>query len=297
MQYREVIRLIASAEKLLTTLSTDDKLPSSDLESAVLDMKTGGRNSSEGLSSNGPKFIAEDNDAEIPTSSARTANPPIVRLVEFGRRIQRNAQKKYEETYPLVLDRLMRFLKLCVLTLAIIFVVMLASFIMALSHWFTVVFGHFFLRYTLPEFVDDSFVKMRLDHTMIFSAVGAFIVYLPPFITFLLSIPFTFDKTVLEGSAAPANEFIKRITPKNRYSLLFLKYAPRLLAGPIGCKIYWILDSPDIPEEDTLDPLHAFVAGVAGEVVLSAIGLVKNVLRKKKDIGTGNTADRGMLPM
>ncbi|RPD65959.1 hypothetical protein L226DRAFT_557239 [Lentinus tigrinus ALCF2SS1-7] len=284
----------------MDAIKRDDQLSLSDLESTAPDVKMGDHSSSTILMDQGLELSAKHDDTKNPelgpTMATRTASPPIVRLTEFGRRMQRRAQEKFEETYPHILDRLKRFLTLCGLTFMIIFIVMLASFVMALSHWFTVVFGHIFLRYSVPLSIDDAFDKTRLDNTMIFAVVGAFIVNLLPFITFVLSIPFTFDRTVLEGSAAPANEFIKRITPKNRYMLLLMKYAPRLLAGPVGCKIFWILDS-DVPDDNTLDPLHAFMAGAAGEVVLTMMGLIKNALGKRKDAGDSSTAGSGTLPM
>ncbi|TBU32314.1 hypothetical protein BD311DRAFT_687137 [Dichomitus squalens] len=222
------------------------------------------------------------------------ASPPLTRIITFGRRIHTEALARYEETYPRVLDTLRRVLKLCGLTLMIIFVVMLASWFMALSHWFTVFFGHFVLRYTFPQFLDDAFAKKNLDFTAIFAAIGALVVNLPPFLIFLLSVPLTFDRTVLEGSAAPANDFIKRITPNNWYALMFLKYAPRLSAGPVGCAIYWLLTGPD-EVEDTLDPLHAAIAGAAGELVLSILGYVKNRL-KRRPVG-GEPITKDTLPM
>ena len=208
-----------------------------------------------------------------------TASPPLARILAFGRHVHAAALAKYEETYPRVLDTLGRILRLCGLTIMIIFVVFFASWFMAISHWFTVVFGHLVLRYTVPESIDPAFAKMHLDITAEFAAIGALVVNIPPFIIFLFSIPFTFDRTVLDRSATPANEFIKRITPKNRYALMILKYAPRLSAGPIGCAIYWLLTAPDHPEKDTLDPLHAAIGGTAGELVLSGLGYVKNQLR------------------
>ncbi|KAI0721597.1 hypothetical protein C8T65DRAFT_630521 [Cerioporus squamosus] len=278
----------------MDTIEKGGILSSADFERAATDIELGERSSSKGV---------VDNDAKVsgagPAVSARTwtASPPIVRLVEFGHRMHQSARAKFEEAYPHILDRLRRFLKLCGLTFVIIFIVALASFIMALSHWFTIVFGHLVLRQTVPRSIDNSFYEMKLDNTMIFAALGAIIVNLPPFITFLLSIPFTFDRTVIEGSAAPANEFIKRITPRNRYMLLLLKYAPRLSAAPIGCKIFWLLTAPDNPEEFVLDPLHAFMAGVAGEVVLTAMGLIKDALRKRFRKDTGDITTSGTLPM
>ncbi len=199
-----------------------------------------------------------------------------------------------------MLDTLRRTVKLCGLVLMLIFVVMLASWFIALSHWFTVVFGHIVLRYAVPATLDNAFAVGQLDNTMIFAGIGAFVVNLPPLIIFLLSFPLTFDRTVLEGSAAPANEFIKRITPKNRYALLFMKYAPRLSAGPIGCKIFWMVSGEYSEPEIALDPLHAALAGAAGEVVLTALGLVKNRLLGKR--ATPSATDAGkdggeILPM
>ncbi|KAI0646887.1 hypothetical protein C8Q79DRAFT_925563 [Trametes meyenii] len=188
-------------------------------------------------------------------------------------------------------------MRLCGLSL--IFVVALACFFMALSHWGTIVFGHILLRYTFPVSVDDTFVRCRLDDTMIFAGIGAFVVNLPQFLVFLLSFPLTFDRTVLEGSTAPANEFVKRITPKNRYALAFMKYAPRLLAGPIGCKIFWFF-SGDNDLTETLDPLHAAMAGVAGEVVLTLLGILKARLQRKRPNavadGVGKEGDE-VLPL
>ncbi|RDX48311.1 hypothetical protein OH76DRAFT_1383686 [Lentinus brumalis] len=284
----------------MDTIEKEGLLSSADVESAATDIESGERSSSKGLMEKHPELSVKHDDIPTSTVSARTwtASPPIVRLVEFGHRMQRKAQFRFQEAYPHIIDRLKRFLKLCGLTFVIIFVVALASFIMALSHWFTIVIGHLVLRQTVPLSIDNAFYDMKLDNTMIFAALGAFIVNLPPFITFVLSIPFTFDRTVLEGSTAPANEFIKRITPKNRYALLLLKYAPRLSAAPIGCKVFWLLSAPYTPEEFALDPLHAFMAGVAGEVVLTTMGLIKNVVRKRfqKD-AISDTATSSTLPL
>ncbi|KAI1787899.1 hypothetical protein LXA43DRAFT_895459 [Ganoderma leucocontextum] len=240
------------------------------------------------------------NDADAISSSRASSmsewmtRPPLVRIVHFGRSFQARILTKYEDTYPRILDAVKRILKLCGLTLMIIFVVMIASWFMALSHWFTVVFGHFVLRLLVPESIDDTFAKMRIDNTMIFAAIGALIVNLPPFLIFLLSIPITFDRTVVEGSAAPANELIRRITPKNRYALVFLKYAPRLLAGPIGCAVFWVIVEWEGSESDptpALRPLHAALAGVAGEVALSGLGYVKDWLKRKPVSGESSVKD------
>ena len=233
--------------------------------------------------------------AEAPQGMATPGAPtspgtPLERLETLRRRLVAQASAKWSETKPRVLDAFRLIIKLCVLSLMLIFVVLLASWFMALLHWFTIVLGHFVLRHTLPGYIDDAFQKAQLDNTMIFAAVGAFIVNSPPFIIFLLSFPLTFDRTVLEGNAAPANEFLKRITPKNKVALVFLKYAPRLSAGPIGCAIFWAIDGNDHTHEEVLDPLHAAMAGVAGEVVLTAFGLLKGrFLRKPQDATTVDT--------
>ncbi|KAI0709011.1 hypothetical protein C8Q76DRAFT_96368 [Earliella scabrosa] len=225
----------------------------------------------------------ESIDDAAPITGMRTTHEntasPLARLVIYGRqsKLYGLARDKLEEWH--VRDKTKRFLKLCGLTLMLIFVVSLASFVMAFSHWFTIVFGHIVLHYVVPESFDPAYNK-PLDQTMILATVGALVVNLPPFIIFLLSIPITFDRTVLEGSAAPANDFIKRITPKNRYALVFMKYAPRLCAAPIGSKIVWIFDED--PETYTLDPWHAFLAGVAGDLVLTGLGRLKNVLTGKR---------------
>ncbi|KAI9064250.1 hypothetical protein FKP32DRAFT_1626153 [Trametes sanguinea] len=207
---------------------------------------------------------------------------------------------KFTEIYPRVLDTLYRIAKLCCLTFMVIFVVMLASWFMALFHWFTIVLGHIVLRYTMPQSIDDAYVKGRIDNTMIFAGIGAFIVNSPPFIIFLLSLPFTFNRSTVEAGTASANEFIKRIMPKNRYALLFLQYAPRLVAGPLGCAIMRAIDgdnSRDVGE--IVDPLHAAFAGIAGEVVLTACGRARaRLFKKKARTGEGTTdKDTEVLPI
>ncbi|KAI0336351.1 hypothetical protein GY45DRAFT_1357807 [Cubamyces sp. BRFM 1775] len=239
-----------------------------------------------------PDFHAANAEASqgVAPGSPSPSGPPLERLTGLRERLLAQASAKWSEASPRVLDAARRVVKLCSLSLMLIFVVLLASWFMALSHWFTVVLGHFVLRHILPEYIDDAFRKAQLDNTMIFAAVGAFIVNSPPFIIFLLSFPLTFDRTVLEGSAAPANEFLKRITPKNKYALVFLKYAPRLSAGPIGCAIFWAIDGGDHSHVEVLDPLHAAMAGVAGEVVLTAFGLLKGrYLRKRQDATSVDT--------
>ncbi|KAH9901214.1 hypothetical protein C8Q73DRAFT_677092 [Cubamyces lactineus] len=246
--------------------------------------------------SNSHEASAEALQGITPETPAFPATP-LQHLTSFRRRLFAQASAKWSETSPWVLDAVRRVVKLCALSLMLIFVVMLASWFMALSHWFTVVLGHFVLRHTLPEYIDDAFRKAQLDNTMIFAAVGAFIVNTPPFIIFLLSFPLTFDRTVLEGSAAPANEFLKRITPKNKYALVFLKYAPRLSAGPIGCAIFWAVDGGDHPHQEVLDPLHAALAGAAGEVVLTVFGLLKGrYLRKRDATSIDTTKGAELLP-
>ncbi|KAI0361910.1 hypothetical protein OH77DRAFT_1584415 [Trametes cingulata] len=228
--------------------------------------------SSDGVMSRPDPGVVEKTAHDAPGSGSS----PLDRLTAFGRKLQTQATTKALEIYPRALDMLRRTAKLIGLSFALIFVVMMASFFMALSHWFTIVFGHFVLRYILPSNVDETFVRCRIDMTMLLAGVGAFVVNVPPFIVFLLSFPLTFDRTVLEGSAAPANEFIKRITPKNRYALVFLKYAPRLAAGPIGSVIFILLSGEDnYYSVETLDPLHAFIAGVGGEAALTALGFIR----------------------
>ena len=51
-----------------------------------------------------------------------TASPPLARILAFGRHVHAAALAKYEETYPRVLDTLGRILRLCGLTIMIIFV-------------------------------------------------------------------------------------------------------------------------------------------------------------------------------
>ncbi|KAI0747949.1 hypothetical protein C8Q80DRAFT_1120555 [Daedaleopsis nitida] len=239
--------------------------------------------------------VKEPGDVQQRTHDAggRAGRSPLNRLIAYGRTGYALAQAKAEEMYPHVLDRSKRFLKLCGLTFMIIFVVMLASWWIALSHWFTIVLGHIILHYTVPEGLDPAFDDAKLDNTMIMAAVGAFVVNLPPFIIFLFSFPLTFDRTVLEGSTAPANEFIKRITPQNRYTLIFMKYAPRLVAAPIGSKIFWVLsgETTEGLRPDALDPLHAFLVGLVGELVLTGMGHLKDVLKKRatREENTGET--------
>ena len=181
----------------------------------------------------------------------------------------------------------------------LIVVVMLASVIMAFWTWFTIVVGHVILYLAVPESVDPMCKNAMFEYTMAFAAIGAFIVNLPPFVVFLLSFPLTFDRAVLESSRAPANDFIKRIMPKNRYALLFIQYAPRLLAGPIGCRILEILTADYTqPEFVVFDPLHAFLAGLAGEVVLSGLGRLKDFLtRKRVGQGPSVTITKESLPI
>ncbi|KAI0670553.1 hypothetical protein C8Q78DRAFT_1036808 [Trametes maxima] len=244
-----------------------------------------------------PVSLAEGDVAQV--APQRSYALVVGRLTSWSTRLRTQASTRWTETYPHVLDSLRRTIRLCGLSLMLIFVVALACFFMALSHWCTIVFGHVLLRYTFPVSVDDTFVRSRLDDTMIFAGIGAFVVNLPQFLVFLLSFPLTFDRTVLEGSTAPANEFVKRITPKNRYALAFMKYAPRLLAGPIGCQIFWFF-SGDNDLDETLDPLHATIAGVAGEVALTLLGMLKGRLRRKRpDAATdGVGKEEGeMLPL
>ncbi|KAL1947949.1 hypothetical protein VTO73DRAFT_13673 [Trametes versicolor] len=248
-----------------------------------------------------PRLYPAYSMAETLTWTSRVlASPHVARLADYGRRLQAQATAKVAETFSQVLATLRRAAKLCGLVLMLIFVVILASWFIALSHWFTVVFGHIVLRYAVPATLDDAFAEGQLDNTMIFAAIGALVVNLPPLVIFLLSFPLTFDRTVLEGSAAPANEFIKRITPKNRQMLLFMKYAPRLLAGPIGCQIFWLLSGDDSPQKIALDPLHAALAGAAGEGTLTALGLVKNRLLGKRAAVNGTDPGKSgeeVLPM
>ncbi|KAI0637143.1 hypothetical protein C8Q77DRAFT_550577 [Trametes polyzona] len=230
-----------------------------------------------------------------PLSATSRSSSLLGRIRAMGEQLYAQAAAKVDEAYPRIIDNLHRAARLCLLSLMIIFVVALASWFIALSHWFTIVFGHLFLRYTVPIALDDAFARCGLDNTMLFAGVGAFVVNLPPFFVFLVSFVFTFDRAVLEGSAAPANEFIKRITPTNRYALIFMKYAPRLLAGPIGCKIFWFIDGDNDRETaPVLDPLHAVMAGVAGEVVLTGLGMMKSrLLRKRMDVGASNAGSGG----
>ncbi|OSD02900.1 hypothetical protein PYCCODRAFT_1477526 [Trametes coccinea BRFM310] len=212
---------------------------------------------------------------------------PYARLAEHKERLL----TKLNKIYPRVLDTLYRIAKLCCLTFMVIFVVMLASWFMALFHWFTVVLGHIVLRYATPPSIDDSFAKGRIDNTMIFAGIGAFIVNSPPFIIFLLSFPFTFNRSAVESGAASANGFIKRIMPENRYALLFLQYAPKMVAGPLGCVIMRAIDGDNSRDGgEILDPLHAAFAGLAGEAVLTACGRARaRLFKKKARTGEGNT--------
>ncbi|CDO70731.1 hypothetical protein BN946_scf184798.g46 [Trametes cinnabarina] len=206
---------------------------------------------------------------------------------------------KWMETYPWMISTLYRITRLCFLSVMVIFVVFLASWFMALSHWFTIVLGHLVLRYTMPRSVDDAFVKGRIDYTMIFAAVGALIVNCPPFIIFLVSFPFTFDRSTVEGGTASANAFIKRITPKNRHILLFLQYAPRLAAAPVGCVIVSAIEADNhIEPGEILTPLHAALAGLTGEVVLTASGRLKGWLFSRNRRQAERTDSEGqILPM
>ncbi len=227
------------------------------------------------------------------STSETTSSSPLNRLIAYGREstLYALACDKFEEWH--VRDKTKRFLKLCGLTFMLIFVVMLSSLIMAFSHWFTIVFGHVFLHYTVPQLVDPT----HLDYTMILAGVGAFIVNLPPLIVFLLTLPLTFDRNILERGTAAANELIKRTTPKNRYVLVFIKYAPRLAAAPIGSKIVYIIQGPeDNFEEDALDPLHAFLVGLVGEIVLTVLGRLKDMLTAKKTVVREPTA-QAELPL
>ncbi|KAI0374706.1 hypothetical protein BV20DRAFT_960855 [Pilatotrama ljubarskyi] len=249
-----------------------------DLETGVEGITPSARKSPDGVVSQ-----ADVDTAGYAGDDAQSvSSPPVVRLVAFVRKIWSEAILDVKGMYPPVLEALRRTGRLVSLSLMLIFVVMLASFFMALSHWFTIVFGHLVLRYILPPSIDDTFVRCRLDQTMIMAGVGAFVVNLAPFIIFLLSFPLTFDRTVLEGSTAPANEFIKRITPTNRYALIFMKYAPRLAAGPIGCAIFILLSGEDYSSQESLDPLHAAIAGVGGEVTLTTLAFLKTRFSQRR---------------
>lgn len=188
------------------------------------------------------------------------------------------------EYIPAARSFLMTVLKLTLFSFATVLVVMLASWTMALIHWIVVVLGHLVLHYLVPESLDKQFANAHLDNTMIFAAIGAFIVNLFPFLIFLISFPCTVNRNVLERSAAPANELVQRITPRNRYARIVLKYAPRLTAGPIGCAVFWVVG--DVANEHyvdkVLDPLHAAIAGVAGELLLTLLSKLKDQLMKPK---------------
>ena len=223
-----------------------------------------------------PSKIGESQEFYFERAPA-TAPSPLSRLVARGHELHQYALERFASTYPRIIDIAWRTLRLIGLSLAIIFVVGLASFTMAFSHWLAIVVGHFVLRYTCPESLSTAFRDAEVNNTLIFATVGALLVNIPPFAVFVLSFPLTFDRTVVEGSTRPAQEFIERVTPKNRYARLFLKYTPRLLAAPLGCYIVWFAQQ-EVPKRGDimLVPVDAFFAGLAGEITFSSMGYVKN---------------------
>ena len=200
----------------------------------------------------------------------------------------KKAETRTHQAYKYAIDTSRRALKLFGLSLLLICVVLISTIVVAATHWPTPVVGHLFLRLILPPALGGDIYRNRmLEHTIGLALYGALLVNAPSFVLFLLSFPFTFDRTVLEGSIAPAHTFVERITPTDPRAQRFIKYAPRLAVGPVGVAVvlwmcaYLKLDPP----ADMLDTRHAFYAGLAGEAVLSGLGRLKRTAVIQRCLG------------
>ncbi|KAH9946263.1 uncharacterized protein BXZ73DRAFT_73058 [Epithele typhae] len=239
-------------------------------------------------SSQKPSVGVEDEPVQPTSSQGNSSVPPtIVYLWELGQRGHAFLVSRVGQPYlaflgflKYTLDLILRTLKLIGFSIAIIFIVGIASWFIAFTQWCSVVVGHLALRAIVPRSLDNSFHEMKIEQTMIFAVIGAVIVNIPPFVVFLISFLFNFNRTVIEGNAAPALEFMRRITPENHRIRLALKYTPRLLVAPIGYFVVREVDRmasyPELPPPGpALEPLRVVIIGLAGEIVFTGLGRIK----------------------